>query len=262
MGIAHTTSYLTNEIRAIEKGERNDLQSQPGLYLDDQAVIRCRGRLIYLETDAHQLRPKLLPRKNHFTELIIEYYHFKLFHSGAAHTLGQVRHEYWIPQGRKEVRSVISKCQICKIYEGGPYSMPPMASLPKKRISQNSPFSYVGLDYLRPLYVKKEKNRQKIWVCLFTCMTVRAIHLEIVSDLCAETFLMAYRRFVARRGIPKTIITDNAPQFKLAKKTIEKSWKEALKDPMIKDHVTKQGTRWSFIVELTPWMGGFYERMI
>ena len=99
--------------------------------------------------------------------------------------------------------------------------MPKMAPYPPSRIEESSPFTYTGLDYLGPLYVKLNRVTQKVWVCLFTCLAVRAVHLEVIHDLSAQQFVLCLRRFIARRGKPKEIISDNASQFKLAKSTVE-----------------------------------------
>ena len=50
------------------------------------------------------------------------------------------------------------------------------------------PFQFVGLDYLGPISVKEGKEVIKSWVCLFTCLSVRAIHLEWVKDLTPSSF--------------------------------------------------------------------------
>ena len=57
----------------------------------------------------------------------------------------------------------------------------------------------------------------EMWICLFTCLTVRAVHLELVRGLSAEHFLECLRRFVSRKGRPYLVISDNAPHFKLVK---------------------------------------------
>ena len=78
----------------------------------------------------------------------------------------------------------------------------------------------------------------------------------------AEQFLLALRRFIARRGKPTQIILDNAPQFKLAKTAIDKAWKETMSHHEVQSYTANQGIEWNFIVELAPWMGGFYERLV
>lgn len=104
--------------------------------------------------------------------------------------------------------------------------MPAMAPYPRSRIEESPPFTYTGLDYLGPLYVKvsQPSATQKVWLCLFTCLAVRAIHLEVVHDMTAEQFLFRLRRFIATRGKPRQIISDNASQFKVVKSTVQEAW--------------------------------------
>ena len=113
-----------------------------------------------------------------FTYLLIMEVHECLIHAGIAQTLAQVCEEYWIPQGRVEVRSVLTQCLICRWHEGPPFQLPHMPPWPRERVSQSHPFQFVGLDYLGPVYVKAHGGLDKVWICLFTCLSVRAIHLE------------------------------------------------------------------------------------
>ena len=78
----------------------------------------------------------------------------------------------------------------------------------------------------------------------------------------AEQFLLALRRFIARRGEPTQIVLDNAPQFRLAKTAIDKAWKETISRHEVQSYTANQGTEWNFTVELATWMGGFYERLV
>ena len=157
-------------------------------------------------------------KKSHFTSLLrIKGYHQKPFHSDVSHTLAQLRNEYWIPQGRAEVKKTIHGCGICKRFQGGLFKLPSMSPWPRKEVAKCAPFTYTGLDDFSPLYIQDKSSKEKVWVCLFTCFTVRAIHFELIKDMTAEQFLLALRRFIARRGKPTEIILDNAPQFKLAK---------------------------------------------
>ena len=119
--------------------------------------------------------------------------------------------------------------------------MPPW---PKERVNEALPFEYPGLDYFGPLYVKHypnasslEKTGKKVWVCLFTCLVVRAVRLEIVEDMSVDKFLLCLRRFMARRGTPRQIISDNAKQFKLARKILNKAHQEVLLHDKIQDYV-------------------------
>ncbi|GFY13409.1 integrase catalytic domain-containing protein [Trichonephila clavipes] len=85
------------------------------------------------------------------------------------------------------------------------------APLPALRVEQSAPFSVVGIDFGGPLYTKDEN---KHYIVLFTCAVTRALHLELVNNLTTETFLLALRRFISRRGLCSKILTDNAKTFK------------------------------------------------
>jgi len=146
--------------------------------------------------------------------------------------------------------------------------MPPW---PKERVNEALPFECTGLDYFGPLYVKQyqcttDKESapviKKIWVCLFTCLVVRAIHLEIVEDISTDQFILCLRRFIARRGTPRQIISDNAKQFKSARKILAQIHQETLLSDKTQDFVSGRGIKWTLIVDLALWMGGFYERLV
>lgn len=78
----------------------------------------------------------------------------------------------------------------------------------------------------------------------------------------AEEFILGLRRFIARSGIPQQIISDNAKQFKTARTVLTRAWEDVVTDKRVSEFATYQGIDWKFIVELAPWMGGFYERMV
>ena len=78
----------------------------------------------------------------------------------------------------------------------------------------------------------------------------------------AEVFILCLRRFMARRGVPHQIISDNAIQFKVAKSMLNKAWSTMLMSSDVSDFSVRQGIQWKFIVELAPWMGSFYERLV
>ncbi|XP_022796094.1 uncharacterized protein LOC111334569 [Stylophora pistillata] len=180
-------SAFTPEINTVKKNSRNNLTNQLGLQLDEHGVLRCHGRLISENLPEHTAFPKLLPRNHVFTSLVINGFHEKLMHADASHTLAATRREFWIPQGRATVRRVLLKCLRCGLYQGGPHRMPAMAPYPRSRIQESPSFTYTCLDYLEPLYVKvsRPSATQKVWLCLFTCLAVRAIHLLSIQ-LCMQ----------------------------------------------------------------------------
>lgn len=241
---------------------KSNLQRQLGVILDSKGLLRCKGRLENADLSENARQPILLPSKDRVTHFIIDRVHQELLHSGISHTLSQIRYKFWILRGRATVRTVLKGCALCRQFEGGPYKMPQMPSLPRKRMSESKPFCKTGLDYLGPLKIKISEDIKKVWVCLFTCMVTRAVHLEIVQDMSAKEFILCLRRFIAQRGTPEEIISDNAQQFKLASETIDQVWKNMTKCADVQNYASTKGITWSFIVELAPWMGGFYERIV
>lgn len=254
--------HFQDVFEGFAKGKPTNLQTQLGLYMDEFGILRSKGRLEFSCLSEGAKYPILLPRKDRFTTLIVEKTHKQLLHTGVSQTLSGIRYKYWIPHGRATVRNVVSSCNVCRRYEGGPYKMPLMPSIPKFRVNKSKPFSYTGLDYMGPLLIKCVDGPKKIWICLFTCLVTRAIHLEVVLDMSTEEFIMCFRRFISQRGTPIQIISDNAAQFKSANYVINKSWYNVIRDEDVQSYVSTAGIHWSFIVELAPWMGGFYERLI
>ncbi|MCP3664586.1 MAG: transposase family protein, partial [Gammaproteobacteria bacterium] len=249
---------------ALQKGKSHQLIDQLRLFSDSHGILRCRGRLENSDLTYDAKYPVLLPKDNAYTDLQIRSYHESLLHVGVNQTLAELRGFYWVPSGRIQVAKNLRKCATCRKVDAGPFQAPPMPSLPENRTTKRSPFSSTGMDYLGPIYIREfqaEGQQKKVWICLFTCLTVRAVHLELVADLTADQFLMCLRRFIARRSKPMEMISDNAPQFKLADSAVSKIWGELIADPQIVSYVSSQGIKWRFIPEFSPWMGGFYERL-
>ena len=224
-------------LSAIKEDKSHCLKRQLGLKIDDMGILKCYGRFLNATIAESMKHPKLLPRREHLTTLLITEVHQRLINAGVAHTLAQIREEYWIPQGRAEVRSVLSQCLLCRRLEGPSFRLPCMPPWPKERVSRSDPFQFVGLDYLGPVNVKCKSQLKKTWICLFTCLSIRVIHLEWVLDLSASQFLNCLRRFVSRRGKPDVIFSDNAPQFKLVCTVVDREWRKVLKDKEVMNYV-------------------------
>lgn len=238
--------YFPKEV----SGSRTALTTSLRLFCDSSGLLRTNAKLQNADIPYDQKYPILLPRDSDFTLNIIREIHEKNYHVGVTHTLALLRKRYWVPMGRTQVTKVVRHCKPCVKYGGGPFKLPEMPPLPKERVAVCPPFSYTGLDYLGPLTVIEGGSRQKRWCILFTCMASRAIHLELVPDMTTEEFLLGLRRFTAARGCPVVIVSDNALQFKLSAEVLNSS---LCQNNMI---------QWRFIPELSPWHGGFYERLV
>lgn len=167
-----------------------------------------------------QKHPYILPGNDTFSEPLIRKAHDDVMHSGVQAILNQLREMYLILKSRQMTKSCVKCCLIsrcARIKAGQQVS----ALLPKERINKVQAFE-IGVDFAGPVYVKP--NNKKAYIALFTCAVTRAVHLELVSDLTTDTFLLAFKRVIARRGICSVIYSDNAKTFKKAEKDLKFLW--------------------------------------
>ena len=157
--------------------------------------------------------------KHQVTSLIIQHYHETSYHSGRDQTLSLIRQSYWIVNGNSTVRRILQRFLYCERTRVQPRS-PIMANLADERVGLYEPaFSYTGIDFFGPLVVKYSKRtrtaqtRFKSYGAVFVCLTAHTIHLDSVGDLSTDSFFLTLIRFMARRGKPKTIWTDNGTNF-------------------------------------------------
>ena len=234
------------------------------LFMNDLKLICCKSRLEHADLPVCSKNPVLLPSKHRFTELLIMETHQLVHHNGIQETLSAIRERYWIIRGREAVKKVVRRCVLCRKHEGNSYATPPVPPLPVERVSNMPPFNNTGLDFAGPLYVRDKLNGAtdnqeiKVYVCLFTCASSRGLHLELTRDLSATVFLQAFRKFCARRGVPSTIMSDNAKTFKCCSKEVER----VVRSEEVHQYLTNRQISWQFIVEKAPWWGGYWERMV
>ena len=153
----------------------------------------------------------------------------------------------------------MNECIPCKKLEGLPFKDPPPPPLPEFRIKEDPAFTYVGVDFAGPLFVHKPSERSsKVWICLFTCLVTRTVHLDIVCDQSTDTFLRCLKRFSARRGLPVKFLSDNGKTLKSAANFLS----TVFTTDAVQDHLSARGCQWMFNVERAPWWGGVFERMV
>ncbi|XP_044183283.1 uncharacterized protein LOC122963962 [Acropora millepora] len=246
----------------VESPRFESLKYQLGLYTDDNGLLRCKGRLQNATIPFNAKYPILLPADHYLTALIIHDCHKRVLHNGSRETLAELRSRFWIVRGRQVVRKVLSRCVICKRIEGQHYAIPPTAPLPQFRVEESPVFTNSGIDFVGPLFVKsgaKEKgDMEKIYIALYTCGSSRAVHLDVVPDLTAETFIRSFKRFICRRGIPRLVVSDNAKTFK----TTAKFLSSIFELPEVQNFLLNHKVKWRFNLERAPWWGGFFERMV
>ncbi|GFX46599.1 integrase catalytic domain-containing protein [Trichonephila clavipes] len=228
-------------------------------FLDGNGVLRVTGRLVKTtHLSENETHPIILPSMSRLTELLIWESHKRVFPSGISHTLVQVREKYWILKARQTIKSLLKKCITCTRFNSNPGSQV-IAPLPDVRVTESPPFSVVGLNFAGPLFVKN--NDAKQYILLITCAVTRSIHLELVSSMTNDTFLLAFRRFVARRGLCSMVISDNARTLKRAELELQQMWK-LLNHADVKNFYSAHSIKWNYIVERATWWGGFDERRV
>ncbi|KRZ08868.1 hypothetical protein T11_6981 [Trichinella zimbabwensis] len=173
--------------------------------------------------------------------------HLRQFHGGCELTLATLRQRYWILRGRREVKGVIYACPCCRRIESRPF-VAKMAPLPADRIRVTQPFENTGLDIAGPFFTRQGKKVNKNYICLFTCMTTRAVHLEVVSEMTAPRLLQALRRFIARRGKPRVLQSDNFKSFKQLDKDLRQLVSVEMVDNIARE-LTSHRIQWNFITE-------------
>lgn len=203
-------------------------------FLDEHGLICVGGRLHQSDLSFREQHPWLLSANHRFAEMMIKYSHEKVMHSGMRDTLVQMREKYWIPRARQLVKKCIGACAICNRFRVKA-AQQVTAPLPRDRITESPPFEVTGVDFAGPLYVKARKAVEKAYVALFTCAVTRAVHLELVSNMSTENFLLALKRFISRRGLCRIIYSDNAQTFKRAEQDLKELWKTT-KEPELLEY--------------------------
>ena len=230
-------------------------------FIDNNGFMKVGGRLRLFETIHRVKHPIIMPKDHKVTDLIIAHVHAKVGHVGVEQTLAEVRQEYWIVHGRTAVKRIIRRCLFCKVRRAK-YMYPFMADLPCGRLAINQPpFTHTGVDLFGPVYIKQGRKRLKRWVALFTCLTVRCVHLEVIENADADAFISALRRFVNRRGCPEFMYSDNGTNFIGASNEM-REFRAQINHKKVEDFCVNVNIKWNFNPPLAPHMGGIWERMI
>ena len=230
-------------------------------YIDEMNLIRVGGRIQGANVSVDQKHPIVLHNKHPLTNLILKHEHVRLLHCGPQQLLYTVRQRFWPICGRRLSRSVVKRCITC--FRANPVTASyNMGNLPKYRVTAFQPvFSHTGLDYAGPISIRDRKTRNpkilKAYICIFVCMSTKCVHLEIVSDLTSQAFLAVLKRFIARRGKPLHLYSDNGTNFVGANSALLEVLKS--NSDKIGSHLSAEGIYWHFIPPRAPNFGGLWE---
>ena len=259
--------FFNEELKFLQNTNQNDkvaptLVSNLNLFLDDKGLIRSRGRIskcTYYNYDVHN--PVLLPKASRFTQLFIIDCHMKLQHLGIGTTLNYIREQgLWIPKGRMAVKNALSSCLVCKRYNALAFKYPKFTNMPKHHMNLVKPFQHVGVDYTGHFWVKDNLTNQtvKAYILIFTCLNIRAVHFELVTDMSTKNFLLAFQRFCNTYSIPQYVYSDNAKVFLKGGMILEK----ALQSKEVKEELERCNIKHIKIPVYSAWIGSAWERLI
>lgn len=233
----------------------NDLN----LFRDSKGLIRSKGRIDNSPHDYDVCNPVLLPKQSFLTELVVWDFHHRCHHLGTATTLNSVRlGGYWIPRGRAIIRRILDKCITCKKLNVYPFKYPKPHSYPVDKVNFSRPYQHVGIDFTGHIFIKSGSSHVKMYLLVFACLNIRAIHLELIPDMSCASFLLAFTRFCNFYSIPEAVYSDNASTFLQAMGVLSKS--KANDD--FESYLLKNNIRHVRIPLYSAWVGAHYERMI
>ena len=244
---------LKAERRPPESNKSHTVPKSSKLYRLDplvvnNGVLRVGGRLRRATLEFEERHPVLMPNKNHVADLIARHYHGQVHHQGRQITQGAIRQSgYWLIGGHNTVTRKLSKCVTCKKLRG-PGMEQRMADLPADGMEEAPPFTNVGFDVFGPWMIRSRKTRggaanSKRWGLVFTCLSSRAIHIELLESMDASSFICALRRFFAFHGPVSILRCDRGTNFVGAKSELGDALRQ-MDQRKVKGYVTNHGCEW------------------
>ena len=233
-------------------------------FVDKEGLIRIGGRIRQIEMEFQLKHPLVIPRHGRTTQLIVRWYHHKVKHCGRGITLNELRQAgFWVINGCSVVKFMIQNCVTCRALRGIPNEQK-MADLPEERLIEAAPFTYVGVDVFGPFQIKEKRKVLKRYGVIFTCLASRAVHLESTASMETDTFILALRRLVARRGNVMILRSDNGTNFVGANHELSEAFKEMDHRKIQEFMQSTDGDWlvWKFNPPKASHMGGVWERQI
>ena len=234
-------------------------------FIDEDGLLRVGGRIHESQLGYEEKRPLVIPGRHHVASLLVQHHHVESQHQGRHFTEGALRSAgYWIVGAKRCVSSFIFKCITCRKLRRT-CEVQKMADLPSDRLSMEPPFTHVGIDVFGPWAISARRTRgghadSKRWAVLFTCLSTRAIHLEVIESMDSSGFINALRRFLAIRGPVKEIRSDRGTNFVGACKDLGIS--SNIDENVVERYLSEKGCKWTFNPPHSSHMGGVWERMI
>ncbi|XP_035225126.1 uncharacterized protein LOC118197699 [Stegodyphus dumicola] len=193
--------------------------------VDQNGILRAKTNVLQRQDNENFRYPIILPSKHILVERLIYEKHLELQHAGVSTLMTNLRENFWILKSRKSIRNIIRKCVRCKRFVSQRVEVEP-GFPPEDRVREGATFEVVGVDLAGPLYLREGS---KAWIVLF----------------------------IARRGRPYVIYSDNGTNFVGTNSVLKKvNWNAICSAASI------QRIRWKFNPPTAAWWGGWWERLV
>lgn len=232
-------------------------------YLDEVGVLRMRGRIDSAkDISSATKRPIILPRKNLITKLLVGCYHRIYHHRNHETVVNEVRQRFYVPKLRVVLKSIVTNdCQLCKNRRAKP-EPPEEGNLPPGRLAIGfRPFTHTGIDFFGPILVIQGRSEVKRWAVLFTCLTIRAIHIEIAYKINTQSCITNIRNFTNIRGHPSEFYSDCGTNFVGTDNELKRAIQEVDMNKIAATFTTPYA-KWNFNPPEAKHMGGVWERLV
>ena len=263
---------FSSEREAISKGKHLPKSSKLKAlhpFLDENQLLRVGGRLANSSLSLSQQHPIISDARDPFMQNYFLHLHKSLCHCGPSLLLCKAGSKLHVLGARRLSRATCSRCITCRRRQPHPQHQL-MGELPSPRVNLTTPFTHTGMDFAGPFTIKKGHTRRPVkidvFVCIFICLTFKAVHLEVVSDQTTAAFKAAMQRFVSRRSCPVHMYSDNGSNFLGARNDLNKLYK-FLKQPdsteEIRHFLSKHHQiSWHNSPPRSPHFGGLWESAV
>ena len=244
-----------NQNILVNSDNYEDVKCSLNLIEDEKGIIRAYGRIQQAKIPEETLKPIMLERSHHFAELILWDCHIRVKHNGVRETLIEFQSQYWVTRSKSFVKKILNKCVLCKFLNSRQYSYPKSPELPDIRFKDDRAFAVTGIDHFGPLYCKsnfreispEEEDIHNCHVLLYTCASSRGIILDLVPDTSSKEVVNSLKRFIARRGCPQEILSDNGSAFSATE---------------TQRFASDRSINWKYSLTKARWYGAIWERLI
>jgi hypothetical protein len=258
---------FSEELHILSKGQqlpnRSELKSLSPVVMED-GLIHMHSRLEYSKFLPNSVKfPIILSRNHIITKMITMSVHERFCHQSHEAVAHELNMKYKIPAVRQIIKEVKRDCATCKIRRAQPQP-PQMAPLPSARIEPHvRPFTHTGVDAFGHYDVLVGRRTEQNYGIVFTCLTCRAIHVELVPNLSADTFILALSNFANGKGrAVKKIYSDNGTNFTGAARELREALQALLRDSKVNATASVRGIDFQFNCPEMPHAGGIWEREV